>query len=107
QDNEFDLESAIVFNQLKHQFEVDVGDETLRQLDRKNPYIKNEKEFKDIYEEVHDMLSGYSAIVSCYDTETGEFEKYEESEECKYLVNKESLQQYREYNLKLSNEKRK
>ncbi|CAG8831282.1 3313_t:CDS:1, partial [Cetraspora pellucida] len=91
-DYEFDIESAIVVNQLKPQFEVDVKDETLRRLKRKNLDIKNEELFNHIQEEVHDTISNYSSVLSLYN---GDVNKYEKSEEYKYLVNKETLQQYR------------
>ncbi|CAG8838937.1 17309_t:CDS:2, partial [Cetraspora pellucida] len=61
-------------NQLKPQFEVDVGDETLQ--------------------EVHDTISNYSSVLSLYN---GNVSEYEKSEEYKYLVNRETLRQYREY----------
>ncbi|CAG8796163.1 14302_t:CDS:1, partial [Cetraspora pellucida] len=79
QDNEFDIESIIVFNQLKLDFKVGVCDKTLYHLNRKNPSIKNEETFNHIKEEVHDTISNYTSVSSIYNN--GEdIEKYKESD---------------------------
>ncbi|CAG8463590.1 785_t:CDS:1 [Cetraspora pellucida] len=106
QDNEFDIESITVFNQLKHDFETDVCDETFRRLGRKNPNIKDEKIFNQIKEDVHNTISSYASVLSIHDNEEG-IEKYENSEEYKYLVNKETLRQYRDYKSFINNKENK
>ncbi|CAG8512077.1 2791_t:CDS:2, partial [Scutellospora calospora] len=75
EDYEFDIKSAI----------------------RKNLFVQDEERFKEIQEEVHDTISNYSSVIDFKNN-------YKKSEEFKYLVNKESLRQYREYKCqKLSN----
>ncbi|CAG8787631.1 18091_t:CDS:2, partial [Cetraspora pellucida] len=61
----------------------------------KNPDIQNSTIFNQIQEEVQDTIISYASVLSIHDK--GEIENYEKSEEYKYLVNKESLRQYREY----------
>ncbi|CAG8434440.1 5239_t:CDS:2 [Scutellospora calospora] len=86
-DCEFNTESAIVFNELKTQFEIDIGDKTFRRLKRKNSNIDDEKFFKQVQEEVHDTILNYSSVILCYDIDDDsvEFENYKKSEEFRYL----------------------
>jgi hypothetical protein len=96
-DHEFDVEYVKVFNRLKPRFDVEVRDETFRCLKRKNLEIEDEKDFESIREDVYDTIANYGSVICCHDNVKGEHDEYIKSEEYKYLVNRESMRQYREY----------
>ncbi|CAG8678049.1 4217_t:CDS:1, partial [Scutellospora calospora] len=91
----YDDNSIIVYNELKHQFEIDVEDETLRRMNWKNPDIKDSYDFKLIYNEVKDRNLNYSSVIAKFDSNI-KLKNYENSEYFKYIVNRESMRQYRE-----------
>ncbi|CAG8440250.1 784_t:CDS:2, partial [Scutellospora calospora] len=73
---------------------IDVEEETLCRMNWKNSDIKNIYDFRLIHEEVKKINLNYSSIIAKFDTED-KIKKYEESEEFKYIINHESLRQYR------------
>ena len=92
----FDINWWSVINNLKLQYELEVKDEVLRRTKMVNPDIENVEDFKMIEEEVHDSYSGYSSVLAYYYTDD-ELKKYEKSDHFKYIVNRESMRQYRDY----------
>ncbi|CAG8539036.1 8714_t:CDS:2 [Scutellospora calospora] len=90
----YDSNSILIYNELKYQFEIDVEDETLRRMNWKNSDIKNTYDFRLIHDEVKKINLNYSSIIAKFDT-NDKIKDYEESKEFKYIVNRESLRQYR------------
>jgi hypothetical protein len=75
---------------MKPQFEIDVEDETLRRMKWDNPDINDEYDFNLIYKEVKNKILNYSSVIAKYDSDY-KIKKYEESEEFKSLVYRETV----------------
>ncbi|CAG8618073.1 239_t:CDS:2 [Scutellospora calospora] len=91
----FDINWWSVINDLKPQYELEVKDEVYRRTNMRNPDVKNKENFKLIEEEVHDAMLDYSSILEYYYTDE-DLRKYEESDNFKYIVNRETMRLYRD-----------
>ncbi|CAG8706615.1 1067_t:CDS:2, partial [Cetraspora pellucida] len=76
--------------ELKDQFEIDVKDETYRQMGLKNPEIENEDNFNWFREEVTNTMLNYSSLLTIEDG-INNLKEYKNSENFKYLVNREAM----------------
>ncbi|CAG8522216.1 8188_t:CDS:2, partial [Scutellospora calospora] len=92
----FDEQNLLVYYELKNQFETEVKDETYRRIGINNPDIVNLTEFDNVKEEVEDTITSSAYIIFSF-TSDEESKKYQESDNFKYIINREAMRQYRDW----------
>ncbi|CAG8487551.1 7950_t:CDS:2, partial [Scutellospora calospora] len=89
----FDKQYLLVYHELKNQFETEVNNEIYHHMGINNLDIVNLEEFDNVKEEVENTITSSAYIISSF-TSNKELKKYKKSDNFKYIINCEAMQQY-------------